>query len=111
MQRGGEWCSSLAVSLLCISVVSARECGEGRGDGLLRSVSDFLSLCLFPAEPFYLPHLAHGANSNQPFSGGKEAERLKEKERKRDARSAVVFDGSLGGVYKRKLEADAGVDQ
>lgn len=51
-----------------------------------------------------MPHLAHGANSNQPLLKREKGRALKGKER--DALSAVVFDAALGGVWRKKLEAD-----
>lgn len=42
-----------------------------------------LSSVCFPLSSwaFYMPHLAHGANSNQPFSRERKAEHWKERER------------------------------
>lgn len=54
-----------------------------------------------PAEPLYLPHLAHGANGNQPFSG----EQKRKRDRKRkigDACAVAVFDGGLRGVWEKE---------
>lgn len=51
-------------------------CEQGR-DSILSSAH---SLPPSPAEPLYLPHLAHGANGNQPFSGEQKKRREIERE-------------------------------
>lgn len=77
-------------------------------EGETASCPLFLSPFLSPAEPPYLPHLAHGANGNQPFSGEQKAERKKEKNREMHALSLSLME-PLEVFRRRKLDADTGV--
>lgn len=93
-------CIGLTVSVfVCFTLLSVQPRHvDGPMWGWDRFLSSAHSLCVsLSSWASYLPHLAHGANGNQPFSGDRKAEREREK-KKRDARSFVVFDGALGGV-------------
>lgn len=89
---------------------SYRQCVREQGrDSILSSAH---SLPPSPAEPLYLPHLAHGANGNQPFSGEQ-----KKKEKKRDRKRKLEMHALTLSLMepseasgRRKLEEDAGVD-
>ena len=59
------------------------------------------------AEPLYLPHLAHGANGNQPFSG--EQKRKRDRKRITETHAVAVFDGALRGVQEKEARGWSGL--
>lgn len=90
--------------VLCIDSVAC-VCERGRGSIL----SSAHSLPSSPAEPLYLPHLAHGANGNQPFSGEQKRKRVRTRKIEMHALSLSLMELSEAS-RRRKLGAGAGVD-
>lgn len=80
-------------------------CERGRGSIL----SSAHSLPPSPAEPLYLPHLAHGANGNQPFSGEQKRKRDRKRKIEMHALSLSLMEPSEAS-RRRKLEAGSGLD-
>lgn len=79
---------------------------EWERDSILSSAH---SLPLSPAEPLYLPHLAHGANGNQPFSGEQKRKRDRKRKLEMQALSLSLMEPSEASG-RRKPEDGAGVD-